>query len=56
VKVSASPSRSDAAAAGFIEAQKSFRKIQGIDDLWILRAALKRPEEQTHVDARKRAA
>jgi transposase-like protein len=43
-------------AAGFIEAQKSFRKIQGIDDLWILRAALKRPEEQTHVDARKRAA
>ena len=24
-------------AAGFLEAQKSFRKIQGIRDLWILK-------------------
>ena len=37
-------------AAGFIEAQKSFRKIQGIKDLWILKTALGRPEKQAHVD------
>ena len=43
-------------AAGFIEAQKSFRKIQGIRDLWILKAALKRPIAQAHVDEAKRAA
>ena len=38
-------------AAGFIEAQKSFRKIQGIKDLWILKAALGRPEKQARVSA-----
>ncbi len=27
------------AAAGFLEAQKSFRRIQGVTDLWILKAA-----------------
>ncbi len=43
-------------AAGFIEAQKSFRKIQGIKDLWILKAALGRTEEQAHVDGAKLAA
>jgi transposase-like protein len=43
-------------AAGFIEAQKSFRKIQGVDDLWILKAALKRPTEQRQVDSRRKAA
>ena len=43
-------------AAGFIEAQKSFRKIQGIRDLWILKAALKRPDKQAHVDEPKLAA
>ena len=43
-------------AAGFIDAQKSFRKIQGIKDLWILKAALKRPTEQAHVDEPKLAA
>jgi transposase-like protein len=43
-------------AAGFIEAQKSFRKIQGIKDLWILKAALGRLDKQAHVDAHKRAA
>jgi putative transposase len=43
-------------AAGFIEAQKSFRKIQGINDLWILKAALGRLDKQAHVDAHKRAA
>ena len=43
-------------AAGFIEAQKSFRKIQGIRDLWILKAALKRPAKQAHVDEAKLAA
>ena len=43
-------------AAGFIEAQKSFRKIQGISELWILKAALKRPVKHAHVDEPKLAA
>jgi putative transposase len=43
-------------AAGFLEAQKSFRKIQGIKDLWILKAALGRLDKQAHVDELKRAA
>ena len=43
-------------AAGFLEAQKSFRKIQGIKDLWILKAALKRPDKQVHVDEPRKAA
>ena len=44
------------AATGFIEAQKSFRKIQGIKDLWILKAALGRLDKQTHVDEARMAA
>jgi len=43
-------------AAGFIEAEKAFRKIQGIKDLWILKAALKRPPKQAHVDEPRKAA
>ena len=43
-------------AAGFLEAQKSFRKIQGIKDLWILKVALHRPVEQEHVDHQRKAA
>jgi len=43
-------------AAGFLEAEKSFRKIQGIKDLWILKAELKRPDKQVHVDRPKKAA
>jgi transposase-like protein len=43
-------------AAGFLEAQKSFRKIQGIKELWILKAALGRLDKQAHVDEVKRAA
>lgn len=43
-------------ATGFIEAQKSFRKIQGIKDLWILKAALGRLDKQAHVDEAKLAA
>ena len=43
-------------ATGFIEAQKSFRKIQGIKDLWILKAALGRLEKHAHVDEPKLAA
>jgi hypothetical protein len=43
-------------ARGFIEAQKSFREIQGIKDLWILKAALGRTEKQAHVDEAKLAA
>jgi hypothetical protein len=42
-------------AAGFIEAQKSFRKIQGIKDLWILKAALGRADKKAHVDEAKLA-
>ena len=29
-------------ATGFLEAEKSFRRIQGIKDLWILKAELKK--------------
>jgi hypothetical protein len=29
-------------AAGFIEAEKSFRKIDGVKDLWMLETALGR--------------
>ena len=43
-------------AAGFLEAQKSFRKIQGIKDLWILKAALKRPDKPVQVDRPQKAA
>ena len=43
-------------ATGFIEAQKSFRKIQGIKDLWILKAALGRLDTRPHVDELKEAA
>jgi transposase-like protein len=43
-------------AAGFLEAEKSFRKIQGVKDLWILKAALKRPVEQARVDEPKMVA
>ena len=42
-------------AAGFLEAQKSFRKIQDVKDLWILEAALGRPPEQPHVQAHVQA-
>jgi len=43
-------------AAGFLEAEKSFRKIQGIRDLWILKAELKRPDKQVPVDQPRKAA
>lgn len=43
-------------AAGFLEAEKSFRKIQGVKDLWILQAALGRPITQARVDEPKKAA
>lgn len=43
-------------AAGFLEAEKSFRKIQGIKDLWILKAALKRPDKPVRVDQPQKAA
>jgi transposase-like protein len=43
-------------AAGFLEAQKSFRKIQGVKNLWILEAALGRGIEQAHVDEPMKAA
>jgi transposase-like protein len=43
-------------ATGFLEAEKSFRKIQGVKELWILQTALGRSPKQTHVDAQLRAA
>ena len=43
-------------AAAFIEAQKSFRKIQGIKDLAIVQSALARPDKQAHVDEPRKAA
>jgi len=43
-------------AAGFLEAEKSFRKIQGIKDLWTLKAALHRPLDARAVDAGGKAA
>src|SRR5206468_5752340 len=43
-------------AAGFLEAEKSFRKIQGVKDLWILKTALGRPTKQAHVDEPMKAA
>jgi len=43
-------------AAGFLEAEKSFRKIQGIKDLWTLKAALHRPLDARTVDAGGKAA
>lgn len=33
-------------ATGFLEAEKSFRKIQGVKDLWVLAAALGRNEKR----------
>ena len=43
-------------ATGFLEAEKGFRKIQGVDDLWILEKALNRPEKKREKDQLKRAA
>jgi hypothetical protein len=37
-------------AAGFLEAQKTFRKIQGVKDLWILKTALARLDENDPFD------
>lgn len=42
------------AATGFLEAEKSFRKIQGHRELWVLATALKRSPE--NVDAKASAA
>ncbi len=44
------------AAAGFLEAQKSFRKIQGVADLWVLKAALGQSDPHARVDDKKQAA
>lgn len=41
-------------AAGFLEAEKSFRKLQGFKELWILRVALDR--DRVEADALKKAA
>jgi transposase-like protein len=41
-------------ATGFLEAEKSFRKIQGVKDLWVLATALGRND--TRVDATQKAA
>jgi hypothetical protein len=36
-------------ATGFPEAEKSFRKIQGVKDLWVLATALGRNEQRVDV-------
>ena len=41
-------------AAGFLEAEKSFRKIHGVKDLWVLATALGR--NQTRVDVTTKVA
>ena len=41
-------------ATGFLEAEKSFRRIQGVKDLWVLATALGR--NATRVDATKKVA
>lgn len=41
-------------ATGFLEAEKSFRKIQGVKDLWVLATALGR--NGVRIDATKEAA
>lgn len=41
-------------AAGFLEAEKSFRRLQGYRDLWVLATALGR--NTTHVDSKGKAA
>ena len=43
-------------AAGFLQAEKSFRKIQGVKDLWILASALGRPAIARGVDHQRAAA
>ena len=44
------------AAAGFLEAEKSFRRIQGVKDLWILKTALGRRIKKMNVDESMKAA
>jgi hypothetical protein len=41
-------------ATGFLEAEKSFRRIQGVKDLWVLATALGRNAQR--VDAEKKIA
>jgi putative transposase len=43
-------------AAGFLQAQKLFRKIQGIKGLWVLKAALGRTVNADGVDRQVLAA
>jgi hypothetical protein len=44
------------AAAGFLEAEKNFRKILGVSELWVLAAALKRPTSTTNIDHDRKVA
>ena len=41
-------------ASGFLEAEKSFRKIQGVKDLWVLATALGRNDKR--IDAEQKVA
>src|SRR4051794_19498639 len=43
-------------ASAYLEAEKSFRRIQGYRDLWVLSTALGRPRSIPKVDLRIRAA
>ena len=42
-------------AAGYLQAEKSFRRIQGFRDLWVLAAALGRRKEESVVQEQKLA-
>ena len=44
------------AAASFLDAEKSFRRIMGYRDLWQLKAHLDAGENQTQVDVKEKAA
>ncbi len=43
-------------AAGFLEAEKNFRKILGVSELWVLATALKRPPSKSNIDHDRKVA
>jgi hypothetical protein len=44
------------AAAGFLEAEKGFRKIMEYRDLWVLKAVLDERSAKKHLDSKEEAA
>ena len=43
-------------ASAYLEAERSFRRIQGYRDLWVLSAALGREQSPTKLDLKSEAA